>query len=326
MGTKIGRLAARFGLGAAVLVSGCVALTATRESRTFEAPLPEIHASADPAVVDRGRYLVTGAAHCADCHGAPEREEATLRGETGPLSGGKKFDLPVGAFYAPNITPDPETGIGRYKDEELARALRFGVHPTGRAMLPFMPFNNLSDDDLTAVISYLRAQPPVAHAVPPHAPNVGGKIVKAWVLSPKGPDETPAKTMKPAPTAIYGEYLANNVANCVGCHTKVSPRTGEFEGARFGGGAVHESSRDPKKKFVSPNLTPDTTWGWITDWSEDMFVARMKSGRVHDGSPMPWQSFKNMTDDDLRAIYRYLRALPPAAGGPDPRSAERASS
>jgi len=189
-------------------------------------------------------------------------------------------------------------------------------------MLPFMPFNNLADDDLAAVISYLRAQPAVAHTVPEHAPNFGGKVVKAWILTPKGPEETPAKTMKAAATAVYGEYLANNVANCVGCHTKVNLRTGEFEGAHFGGGALHESSKDKNKKFVSPNLTPDTTWGWITDWSEDMFVARMKSGRIHDGSPMPWQSFKNMTDDDLRAIYRYLHALPPSSGGPDPAKRE----
>jgi mono/diheme cytochrome c family protein len=302
---KIRKALSRFGLGLAVFVSGCVALTAKRAERTFEAPMPEIHASADPAVIVRGGYLVNGAAHCAECHG-----------ET--LSGGHEFQLPVGTVRVPNITPDPETGIGRYSDEELARALRYGVHPSGRAMIPFMPFNDLADDDLTAVISYLRAQPPVSHQVPAHELNAAGKVVKAWVLEPKGPEETPKKTMKPAPTAAYGEYLANHVANCVGCHTKVNLRTGEFDGPKFGGGAVHESTKDPKKKFVSPNLTPDSSSGWITDWSEDMFVARLKAGRVHDDSPMPWQAFKNMSDDDLRAIYRYLRTLQPMSGGPDP--------
>jgi mono/diheme cytochrome c family protein len=319
---KIRKVLGRFGLGVTLLVSGCVALTATRQDRTFEAPLPDIHASADPDVIARGGYLVNGAAHCGDCHGAPDQEEKIARGEVVPLSGGHAFQLPVGTFYVPNITPDPETGIGRYSDEELARALRYGVHPSGHAMVPFMPFNDLADDDLAAILSYLRAQPPVAHAVPAHEPNTAGKAIKAWILEPRGPSETPKKTMKPAPTAAYGEYLADHVANCVGCHTKVNMRTGAFEGPKFGGGALHASTKDPNRKFVSPNLTPDPTWGWITTWSEEMFVARMHAGRVHDGSPMPWQTFKNMNDDNLRAIYKYLRSLPPMTGGPDPQSRE----
>lgn len=312
------KLVARFGLGVMLFVGGGVALTAAREERTFDAPRPDIHASADPAVIARGGYLVNGAAHCSDCHGAPDQDEKMLRGEVVPLSGGREFVLPVGTFRAPNITPDRETGIGRYTDEELARALRYGVHPTGRAMVPFMPFNDLTDEDLTAILSYLRAQPAVAHEVPAHAPNPAGQFIKAWLLEPKGPEETPKKSMTPEPTAAYGEYLANHVGNCVGCHTKINLRTGKFDGPKFGGGALHVSTNDPKKTFVSPNLTPDPTSGWITGWSEDMFVARMHAGRVHEGSPMPWQAFKNMTDDDLRAIYRYLRALPPMSGGPDP--------
>jgi mono/diheme cytochrome c family protein len=319
---KIRKVLSRLGLGVTLFVSGCVALTAARQDRTFDAPKPDLHASRDPAVIARGSYLVNGAAHCADCHAAPEREADVLRGEEVPLSGGRAFHLPVGTFHVPNLSPDPETGIGRYSDEELARALRYDVHPTGRVMLPFMPFNDLADDDLTAIISYLRAQPPVPHAVPGHEVNAAGKLVKAWVIEPRGPEETPKKTMKPEPTAAYGDYLANHVGNCVGCHTKVNMRTGKLEGPKFGGGAIHESTKDPKRKFVSPNLTPDPTSGWITDWSEDMFVARMHAGRVHDGSPMPWPSFEKMTDDDLRAIYRYLRSLPPMSGGPDPAKRE----
>lgn len=319
---KLRKAVSRFGLGVALFVSGCVALTTVREDRTFDAPKPDIHASKDPSVIARGGYLVNGAAHCADCHGALDQEDKMFRGEIVPLSGGREFHLPVGTFRVPNITPDPATGIGRYTDEELARALRYGVHPSGRAMLPFMPFNDLADDDLAAIISYLRAQPAVTHVVPAHEPSAAGKFVKAWVLQPRGPEETPKKSIKPEPTAAYGDYLANHVGNCVNCHTKVNLRTGELDGPKFGGGAIHESTKDPKKKFVSPNLTPDPSSGWITDWSEDMFVARMHSGRVHDGSPMPWQAFKNMSDDDLRAIYRYLRTLPPMSGGPDPAKRE----
>ena len=95
-------------------------------------------------------------------------------------------------------------------------------------------------------------------------------------------------------------------------------RTGEFAGPIFGGGAVHESVTNPKQQFVSPNLTPDARWGWLQGWTEESFVARFKAGRVHEHSPMPWEAFQGMTENDLRAIYRYLQTLPAAPGGPDP--------
>ena len=304
------------------LLGAFVGLTAARQDRTYDAPSVDIHASTDPAVIERGRYLVRGPAHCADCHAAPDQREAVDRGEDVPLSGGFAFNLPVGSFYVANITPDPTNGIGRYKDEEIARMLRYGVRPDGHAVLPFMPFANLSDADLTAIISYLRSQPAVSHQVPAHAPNMGGRLIKAWVLEPKSPDGPIPANVKPEPTPEYGKYLAHNVANCVGCHTKFNMRTLEQEGPLMGGGATHEAMDGSGKVFVTPNLTPDPRWGWITDWSEDVFVARMKVGRVHTGSPMPWPAFKRMSDDDLRALYRYFRTLPPAAGGPDPSDRE----
>lgn len=314
----------RLGKAALVLAAlgvGLVALTAVREDRKFAAPAVGVHASSDPAVVARGRYLVRGPAHCADCHTAPEEVAALEAGGEVPLSGGKSFGLPVGTFYAPNLTPDA-TGIARYSDEEIARILRHAVRPDGRAVLPFMPFANLADDDLAAIVSYLRAQPAVQHVVPAHRVNTLGRVVKAWVIEPRGPSGPVPASMKPEPTAAYGKYLANHVANCVGCHTKMDLRTGELTGPLFGGGAIHPANDGSKKKFVTPNLTPDPTWGWITGWSEDVFVARMKLGRVHAGSPMPWHAFKRMNDDDLRALYRYFRTLPPVAGGPDPAKVE----
>lgn len=312
--TRLGRAA----LVVAGIAGGLVALTAARQDRTFDAPFPDVHASTNPAVIERGRYLAMSPAHCADCHSAPEENANLENGSEVPLSGGKAFHLPVGTFTAPNITPDPNTGIGRYDDRELARMLRYGVRPDGRAALPFMPFNDLADDDLGALISYLRSRPAVRHQVPPHEPNTAGRVIKAWVLEPRGPSDAVPKSVEPSPTAEYGRYLAHNVANCVGCHTKLDLRTGKFDGPLFGGGAVHPSSDDPNRKFVTPNLTPDPRWGWIADWPEDVFVARMKVGKVHPGSPMPWHALKRMTDDDLRAVYRYLKMVPPAAGGPDP--------
>jgi mono/diheme cytochrome c family protein len=310
---KLGRVGIALG---ALAVVGSVAVS-IRANRTVDAPYPNVHASHDPAVIERGRYLVEGPAHCGECHGAEDPPAASHVGR--PLIGGKEFKLPVGTFRVPNITSDPETGIGKIKDEAIARFIRYGVKPDGQVALPFMPYADLSDDDLTAIISYLRSQKPVKHEVAEHDVNPLGRVVQAFVLEPKGPSQSPRKTVTPEPTPEYGQYLTHNVGNCVMCHTKVDMRTGAFAGPMFGGGAEHEAFGNPEKKFVSPNLTPDPRWGWLQGWEEDAFVARFKGGRVIADSPMPWESFQAMTDNDLRAIYRYFKTLPPAQTGPDPR-------
>jgi mono/diheme cytochrome c family protein len=321
------KLLIRGGAAVAVLAAALTVTTLLRERRTFAAPLPDLHASRDPAVIERGRYLVRGAAHCADCHGPPGERAALEAGADVALSGGYEFHLPVGVFRAPNITPDGGTGIGRYSDPELARMLRHGVRPDGRMVLPFMAFANLSDDDLTAVISYLRTQAPVKHAVAPHQPNLLGHLALAFVMSPKGPTLPIVKSVPPGPTLENGRYLANSVGNCVACHSRIDLRTGAIIGTPFAGGGVHEAVGDPRKTFISPNLTPHPRWGWIASWPEDVFVARVHLGKQREGSPMPWHGIRRLGDDDLRAIYRYLRSLPPAEGGPDPAqtsSVERA--
>jgi mono/diheme cytochrome c family protein len=136
-------------------------------------------------------------------------------------------------------------------------------------------------------------------------------VVKAFVLTPKGPTMPVRQTVTPAETVEYGRYLAHSVANCVACHTKLDMRTGEQIGPLFGGGNQIEG-------YVTPNLTPDPRWGWIASWPEEVFVARLHMGRQRVGSPMPWDSFRNLSEGDLRAIYRYLRTVAPATGGPDP--------
>lgn len=288
-----------------------------REDRHFEAALPDIHASADPEVVARGRYLVYGLAHCADCHGAPEQNALLKAGAEVPLSGGFEFRLPVGIFRVPNITPDMETGIGRFRDQQIARSLRYGVHPDGRAVLPFMRYADLSDADLTAIISYLRAVPAVRHAVPAHAPNWLGRVVKAFVLGPKGPSGSTPASVVSEPSVVYGRYLANSVADCAGCHTEIDEMTGAYAGPLFGG-AEHDSDTDPSETFMAPNLTSDPRSGHLANWSEDAFIARLHAGAVLPRSPMPWHAFKRMTDDDARAIFRYLRTLPSASGADKP--------
>jgi mono/diheme cytochrome c family protein len=194
------------------------------------------------------------------------------------------------------------------------------VRPDGTLLLPFMPFADLSDDDLAALISFLRAEKAIDHEIAPHEPTLIGRIALAFIIEPKGPSMPVRKRVPSGPTPEYGRYLANSAANCVTCHTAMDKKTGSFTGPRFGGGGVHEAIGDPSRSFVTPNLTPDPRWGWVTSWSEDGFVHRFKAGKLYPDSPMPWSSFATMTDDDLRAIYRFLRTLPPSPGGPDPKT------
>jgi len=311
----------RLVLGALGVLLLCLGVATTlRNLRRFDAPYPDLHASRDPAVVERGRYLVRGMAHCGECHGAEPTGPGRRLDQ--PLSGGLHFDLPVGTFYARNITPDPETGIGKFTDPELARVLRYGVKPNGDVLLPFMQFANLSDDDLRAILSYLRTVEPVVQRVPDHDINPLGYLAKAWFIAPKGPVRPPPTTIRRTPSAEYGAYLANDVANCVSCHTKMDMRTGERIGAPFAGGEPRPSHTDPTKLFSPPNLTPDPRWGWLSGWSSATFASRFRAGRVHADSPMPWEAYSRLDDNDLAAVFAYLQSLPASPGGPDPKVRE----
>jgi mono/diheme cytochrome c family protein len=223
-----------------------------------------------------------------------------------PLSGGVKFALPVGDIYGKNITPDRETGIGKRTDAELARILRYGVHADGTAVFDFMPFHDMTDDDLVSVISYLRSTSPVRNKVPDHDPNLVGNIVKAFLVKPVGPTGPVARSIAQDTSAAYGKYLAVSIANCQNCHTK-REISGELTGELFAGGGKFEEKGGT---FISPNLTPHAT-GRINGWSEEVFINRFRKGKVLPGTPMPWNSFARMSDDELKAIYRYLQTLKP---------------
>lgn len=299
--------------GIALAVIGLVAWVQFAWNRHFDASYPAIRASTDPQIIARGRYLAFGPAHCAACHVSPSDESALKAGEEPPLAGGEQFPLgPLGTIWTPNITPDAATGIGRRTDGELARALRFNVHADGRAMLPFMEFQTLSDEDLTAVISFLRSQRAVTNAVPPMDVKFKGKLALAFFVKPQGPKVTPSSAPPPAADAIaYGGYLVESVAQCAGCHTDRSMTDGSDIGPRLAGGWARESDDHPGVTLVTPNLTPDPETGRIAKWTEDVFVARFRAGKVYPESDMPWAFYAKMTDDDLRAIYRYLHSLAP---------------
>ncbi len=293
-----------------VLIAVVVIAVFARQGKTYDAPYPEIAAVTDSAMLARGEYLIYGPAHCSGCHSPMEYQERIAKGERLPLEGGFKFPLPFGDLYTPNITPD-ETGIGKLTDKDIARSLRYGVGYDGRPLFDFMPFHNLTDEDLTAVISYLRTMPAVKKEIPQPEWNFMGKFVYAFFIEPIGPEGNVAKSVAPDTTAAYGEYLANYVANCRGCHTNRDLKTGAYIGEYYSGGFAMPSSMQPGKAVVTRNLTPDAETGSMYGWNQKRFIERMRLGRVVPLSEMPWDQFKSMSDNDLKAIYSYLQTLKP---------------
>lgn len=290
-------------------IAGVTIVTALRQHLRYDAPLPAIKASTDSATIAKGRHIVMGPGHCFDCHSSAANKDSVMKagGET-VLSGGVPFKLPFGTFYTRNLTPDPETGIGKFTDGEIARVLRHSVKPNGEAVLPFMPFQNLTDEELTAIVSYLRSLQPVRNAVPDHEYNIMGKVIKAFLITPQGPSETPKKAIAADTSATYGRHLVMAVANCNECHTK-RDGIGNYVGEPMAGGTVFEEPGKPT--LVSPNLTPDPSSGRIAGWSQDQFIKRFRTGKIIPYSHMPWDAYGRMTDAELKAIFAYLKTLKP---------------
>ncbi|RYF81526.1 MAG: cytochrome C [Chitinophagaceae bacterium] len=292
-----------------VLLVGVSIATAMRQHLKYDAPYPAIVASKDSVMIAKGRHIVLGPGHCVDCHSPVHNVDSVLQlGQEPALVGGTKFDLPFGTVYTRNLTSDSLTGIGRYTDGEIARVLRHSVKANGEMVLPFMPFQNMTDEDLTAVISYLRSTKPVRNDVPDHKWNLMGNLIKAFLLKPAGPSERIKEVIAPDTTAEYGRHLVMAVANCNECHTKRN-EIGDYVGEPLAGGTVFEEEGKPT--LISPNLTPDPTTGRITAWSQDMFIKRFRMGKLIKHSHMPWQSYGRMNDTELKAIYNYLHSLKP---------------
>ena len=318
-------LLAVFGLVALLVVAGAV-FVASRQHLKFEAPFPAVAASTDTAVIARGRYIVRDIANCAQCHGDPKQHEALVAGTDVPLSGGFTFDVPPGKFRVRNITPDEATGIGKVPDGAIARALRNGIGPDGRALLPFMEMQGLADDDLVAVVSYLRSQSPVHNLVPAHEYTLLGSIVKATILAnPVGPSQAPPAKSPRGATVENGRYLVESVGLCWACHTERDMKTGALIGPRFGGTSEFKDENDPGHIWAPPNITSDPATGRLGKMTEDEFVDRFRGGRLIPNSPMPWQGFQRMAEADLRAMYLYLKSVPPVNHdvGPPVRDAKK---
>jgi mono/diheme cytochrome c family protein len=302
------------GIVLVILIAGLYIFVQAAGNKKFDAPYPGIQASSDSAVIARGKYLAYGPAHCATCHVPMDKIMDVENGVVMPLSGGWEESVPgFGTFRAPNLTPDLETGIGKRTDAELARSIRYMVNHEGRILFPFMASQGMSDEDLTAVISFLRSQDPVSHQIEPTKPGFLAKALVAFGLfKPEGPKETPPKFITADSTAAYGRYLAYSIGNCKGCHTEIDMNTGAFIGKDFSGKGVFPPNAFSKGySFVSPNLTPHPATGVMVNWSEQDYIERFKVGRLHEGTPMPWGAFSRMNEMDMKALYRFFNSIEP---------------
>ncbi len=301
-------------LGLLLAIAGFVffSVRSTNAKMSYpDEPGPAVTASQDPAVIERGRYLVYGPAHCSQCHGDYPRERPQENTSTVPLSGGFEFAMgPIGTTWSANLTP---SGIGGLSDAQVARAITTGVQHDGQlSILMRYSAANLSLEDLTAVLSYLRSLAPVPRDVKRGSLTLLGKVAFAgFALSPDRKPLPAHVAEGTEPTLERGGYLAENVTLCVACHSTYDPSTFEPTGPKAGGGTAEAShGPDKDKEFAPPNLTSSPK-GITGKMSEDEFVMRIKSGRAYPSSIMPWENFGRMTESDMRSIYRYLKSLPP---------------
>ena len=262
-----------------------------------------------PQRLERGRYIATGLSSCLYCHSP---HDWTSRGT--PMVAGKEASgevLPYvglpGRIVAPNLTPDRETGAGSWTDDELARAIREGVGHDGRALFPIMPYQhyrNMSDEDLASVVVYLRSLPAVHNQLP--ATEISFPV-KYLIRSAPEPIAAPVADVVSSDQLKYGTHLADQ-AGCSDCHTP-QVRGQDVPGMDFAGGF---SFTGPWGSVASANITPDPSG--IPYYDEALFLNVMRTGQVgaRELSPiMPVMVYKNLTDDDLKAIFAFLRTTKP---------------
>ena len=261
-----------------------------------------------PERLARGKYLAENVAGCIDCHtphdwSSRSSVDANLgAGEEIPLK-----DLP-GKIFAPNITPDPETGAGTWTDDQLARAIREGVGHDGRALFNLMPYEHyrtMSDEDLSSVIVYLRAIPPVRHEVPKTEMIFPVKYLMRNVPQPVTDPVPPPDLSTPLKR---GAYLTN-LAGCTDCHTPMDNHGQKLPGLDWAGGFIMEG---PWGRVASANLTTDPSG--IPYYDEKKFIDTMRTGQVGARALnpiMPFAFYAGMTDQDLAAIFAYVHQLPP---------------
>jgi len=258
--------------------------------------------------LERGAYLVTAISVCGNCHSPHDAANNPIPGME--LAGGREFDeATLGHIVGPNITPDPETGIGKWSEDQIVYALRNGKRPDGTIIGPPMPiewYRQLSDRDARSIAVYLKSIKPIRHAVArsqykiPLPPSYGPVV--DHVADPDRKNKI-----------AYGAYLAGPVAHCMECHT---PREkGRLDMDRLGaGGREFPDFRHPGALTVSRNITPDPDNG-LAHWSDADIKRAIMLGKRQDGTElaalMPFAGYRKMDWRDLSDIVFYLRSLKP---------------
>jgi mono/diheme cytochrome c family protein len=256
--------------------------------------------------VERGAYLVESIGNCGNCHSPQEPSGAE---PLTALSGGPAIQTPVFTAYPPNITPDKETGIGAWTEDQVVTALREGHTPDGRMLRPPMPvpfYRGISDADAHAVAAYVLSRPAVAGKAPVSEYKVP---VPAGYGPPVGAGAAPLREDKVA----YGAYLGS-MGHCMLCHTPIGAGGQRDYTHRLGaGGLVMEGIFN---RVVTANITPDKETG-IGNWTDADLARALTTGERPDGrrlaSPMPVSYLARLHPDDLSALIAWLRSLPPVA-------------
>lgn len=269
--------------------------------------------------VERGAYLATHVSGCIDCHSKHDWAKYSgpmVAGTEG--MGGEMFDQKLvgvpGVVYARNITPDPETGIGNWTDEDIIRAMTKGISKNGDTLFPLMPyphFNGMSKEDVLSIVAYLHTLKPIKNAVPKRQLMIPVSLA----YPPNLKNSVDSNAMPPMDNAVaYGGYLVNAAA-CMDCHTPMVK--GQFDFAHaFSGGLTFNA---PTFTVTSANITPDSATG-IGAWNEERFLNkfipyRKEEAYNHEAGKqntiMPLTFYAGMQDNDLKAIYAFLKTLPP---------------
>ena len=274
-------------------------------------PLTDRRFEPTPARLERGTYLVRSVAGCLFCHSDVDTSVRGLPIQVGMAGAGRTIEAEEMPWLtAPNLTSHAETGAGQWTDDMLARAIREGIGHDGRALFPFMPYANyrkMSDEDLAAVITYIRSLPAVDRENPSSdIPFPVNRLINSLPQPIEGsvpePDlSTPEKR---------GEYLTT-LASCTDCHTPRNEQGAYLPGMEFAGGNILKfvGAREPR---AAANLTPSPNG--IPYYDEDLFVEVFRTGQVRGREItdlMPWGHYRGMTDEDLKAIFAYLKTLPP---------------
>lgn len=264
-------------------------------------------AASAETLLERGTYLMHSIVACGNCH-TPKGPKGEIPGME--LAGG--FQVDGGDEFtavAANITPDPETGIGKWTDAQIITAIRDGKRPDGTTIGPPMPidmYHHMSDRDVHAIVAYLRQVKPVH--------NVVKKSVYHIPLPASYGPPVDHREVSRSDKVKYGAYIAGPLGHCMECHTPLVKGVPDLAHRAGAGGNKFEG---PFGVAVSRNLTPDPVNG-IGKWTFAQFKTTLSTGVDPSGThlkpPMGFNYYKNISDSDYRAIWAYLRSLKPLAG------------